>query len=141
MNMEVVGPEIGIASAIKMCRSIVVKGLEALAVECLATARAYGVEERVTASLDQAFPGLNWPDASAYMIGRVIAHGTRRAEEMRRAAATVRAIGLEPVMSEAIAARQQSVADLGLDAAGASDPHAGNPVDALIAPGRAMRSE
>ena len=71
----------------------------------------------------------------------MIAHGTRRAEEMRCAAATVRAIGLEPVMSEAIAARQQSVADLGLDATDTSDAHAGNPVDALIDPGRAMRSE
>ena len=135
MEIEVVGPDIGVASAIKMCRSIILKGLEALTVECLVTARAYGIEDRVTASLDQTLPGLNWPERSTYMLGRVLAHGARRAEEMRCAAETVRAIGLEPVMCEAAAARQQWVADLGLKPASAKGPQAGNPVDALIGAG------
>lgn len=132
MQIEVVGTEISTASAIKMCRSIVIKGLEALTVECLATARAYGVEDRVTASLDQVFADMNWRERSAYMLRRVRAHGARRAEEMRCAAETVRAIGIEPVMSEATAARQQSVADLGLDPAGAGDPDGGDLLDALV---------
>lgn len=136
MQIEVIGPEIGTASAIKMCRSIVLKGLEALAVECLVTARAYGIEDRVIASLDQAFPRLNWPDRSSYMFGRVLAYGARRAEEMRCAVETVRVIGLKPVMCEAIAARQQWVTDLGLDPASANNPHTGSMVDALINSGR-----
>jgi hypothetical protein len=70
------------------------------------------------------------------VVGRVLAHGARRAEEMRCAAETVRAIGLKPVMCEAIAARQQWVADLGLDPASASNPHTGSMVDALIDSGR-----
>ena len=130
MQVEVVGTEIGIASAIKMCRSIIIKGLEALTVECLSTARAYGVEDHVISSLDKVHPGMNWPERTAYMLGRVRAHGARRAEEMRCAAETVRAVGLEPVMSEATAARQQSVADLGLD----SDDV--DLLDALISDGR-----
>jgi len=141
MKIEVVGPKIGVASAIKMCRSIILKGLEALTVECLVSARAYGVEDRVAASLDQAFPGLDWPERSRYMLGRVLAHGARRAEEMRCAAETVRAIGLEPIMCEATAARQQWVADLGLDPASARDPNTGDPVGALVDAGRLMSSE
>ena len=70
------------------------------------------------------------------MFGRVLAYGARRAEEMRCAAETVRAIGLKPIMCEAIAARQQWVTDLGLDPASANNPHTGSMVDALINSGR-----
>ncbi len=140
MRIEVVGPKIGVASAIKMCRSIVLKGLEALTIECLVTAGAYGIEDRVIASLDQAFPGLDWPSRSEYMLGRVLAHGARRAEEMHCAAETVRAIGLEPIMCEATAARQQWVADLGLDLASTGGSRAGDLVRALIDSGRLTSS-
>ena len=70
------------------------------------------------------------------MLGRVLAHGARRAKEMRCAVETVRVIGLKPVMCEAIAARQQWVADFGLDPASASNPRTGSIVDALINSGR-----
>ena len=112
MNVEVAGAEVGVASAVKMCRSIVMKGMEALAVESLLTAHLYGVEERVLASLERTFPSLGWRERSDYMIGRVLAHGARRAEEMRCAAETVRAVGLDPIMADAIARRQRWVADL-----------------------------
>jgi len=111
MRIEIAGDGIGAASATKMCRSIIMKGLEALTVECLITARHYGVDAQVLASLDQTFPAIDWTARSAYMLGRVVRHGARRAEEMGFAAETVRAAGLEPVMTEAIARRQQWVAD------------------------------
>ena len=98
--------ETGKASAAKMCRSVIVKGVEALLLESLLAARRYGVEDTVLNSLDDLFPG---PDGSAlarYMIGRTLEHGTRRAEEMREAAQTVREAGFQPLMSLATADRQ-----------------------------------
>jgi 3-hydroxyisobutyrate dehydrogenase-like beta-hydroxyacid dehydrogenase len=114
MVMDRVSAEVGQASAIKMFRSVMVKGLEALFIEAMLAASEYGVESRVLASLKETFPGLDWEKLSGYMIERVVSHGTRRAAEMREVAATLEGIGLEPIMSAASAARQQWLADLGV---------------------------
>ncbi len=103
---SVFSAEIGPASATKLCRSIIIKGLEALLTESMLAARHYGVEHTVLASLSDFFPGQDWEKLARYMIERGLQHGTRRAEEMREAAATVAAAGLEPSMSDATAARQ-----------------------------------
>jgi 3-hydroxyisobutyrate dehydrogenase-like beta-hydroxyacid dehydrogenase len=102
----------GVASAIKMCRSVMIKGMEALVIESYVAARRYGVEEAVLASLAETFPAMDWERNGDYFFSRVIQHGQRRAEEMREAAATVREAGLEPLMTAAIAERQQWMADL-----------------------------
>jgi len=114
MKMELVSAEVGPASAIKMFRSIVVKGLEALLLESMLAASEYEVEVRVLASLKETFPGIDWEKLSGYMIERVVSHGKRRAAEMREVAATLEGIGLEPIMAAATAARQQWLADLGV---------------------------
>ena len=88
-----------------------IKGLEALVIESYATARAYGVEDHMIATLQETFPGIDWQQQGAYFFSRVVQHGQRRAEEMREAANTVREAGFEPFMSAAIADKQQSVAD------------------------------
>ncbi|MFN0121251.1 MAG: DUF1932 domain-containing protein [Blastocatellia bacterium] len=106
MNLEIIPGEIGAASAIKMCRSIIVKGLEALMVECVLGAVPYGADERVFATLEETMPGMNWRKMAGYLVGRVIEHGERRARELEEVAATLRAIGVEPVMTEAIVKRQ-----------------------------------
>jgi 3-hydroxyisobutyrate dehydrogenase-like beta-hydroxyacid dehydrogenase len=110
--VEVASEAYGVASAIKMCRSVIIKGMEALVIESYVTARRYGVEQPVLASLAETFPGMDWERNGDYFFSRVIQHGKRRAEEMREAAATVREAGLAPLMTEAIAERQQWVADL-----------------------------
>jgi 3-hydroxyisobutyrate dehydrogenase-like beta-hydroxyacid dehydrogenase len=112
MKMEYVSAEVGQASAIKMFRSIMIKGLEALVLESMLAASEYKVEERVLASLKETFPSLDWEKLSGYMIERVVSHGKRRAAEMREVAATLEGIGLEPIMASATAARQQWLADL-----------------------------
>jgi 3-hydroxyisobutyrate dehydrogenase-like beta-hydroxyacid dehydrogenase len=104
--MTVFSAELGKASAAKMCRSIVVKGMEALLLEALVTARHHGLEDTVLKSLDDLFPGPDWPELARYMISRSLEHGRRRAEEMREAARTVNEAGLEPLMSSAAAERQ-----------------------------------
>jgi 3-hydroxyisobutyrate dehydrogenase-like beta-hydroxyacid dehydrogenase len=112
MDVTAVSEAIGVASAIKMCRSVMIKGLEALVIESFATARRYGVEGHVLASLSETFPSIDWPKQGSYFFSRVVQHGRRRAEEMRESANTVREAGYEPVMATAIAQKQQWVADL-----------------------------
>ena len=96
----------GKASAAKMCRSVMVKGIEALLTESLISARHYGVEQTVLDSLSDLFPVGDWPKLARYMISRALEHGTRRAEEMREVAQTVSDAGLTPLLSSAIAERQ-----------------------------------
>jgi 3-hydroxyisobutyrate dehydrogenase-like beta-hydroxyacid dehydrogenase len=114
MKLDVVSEEIGAASATKMCRSIVIKGLEALLFECVLGATAYGVDERVFATLNETLPGLDWKKLAGYMVGRVIEHGERRARELEEVAATLRAVGVEPVLTEAVVKRQDWGAALNL---------------------------
>lgn len=105
---------IGSAAAVKMCRSIVVKGLEALMVECVLAATRFDADALVFASLDESFPGIDWATLADYMTGRVVVHGERRAREMEEVAETLRTIGVEPIMADAAARRQQWAADLKL---------------------------
>ena len=98
---------IGAASAAKMCRSVIVKGMEALLAESLLTARRHGVEDAVLASLQDLFPLGNWRKLARYMISRSLQHGRRRAEEMREAMRTVAEAGLEPWMSRGTVERQE----------------------------------
>jgi 3-hydroxyisobutyrate dehydrogenase-like beta-hydroxyacid dehydrogenase len=111
MDAKAVSDKLGVASAIKMCRSVMIKGLEALVIESYTTARAYGVEDHVLPTLQETFPSIDWSQQGAYFFSRVVQHGKRRAEEMREAANTVREAGFEPLMAEAIADKQQWVAD------------------------------
>jgi 3-hydroxyisobutyrate dehydrogenase-like beta-hydroxyacid dehydrogenase len=98
--------EVGKASAAKMCRSVMVKGIEALLSESMLSARRHGVEATVLASLQDLFPAADWRKLAQYMISRSLLHGKRRAEEMREVAETVKNAGIAPLMSSACAERQ-----------------------------------
>ena len=111
-DAKVASDELGVASAVKMCRSIMIKGMEAMVIESFTTARAYGVEDAVLASLAETFPSINWEKQGAYFFQRVIEHGRRRAEEVREVAETVREAGLTPWSAQGTAERQAWVADL-----------------------------
>lgn len=114
MRLEVISESVGRAAAVKMCRSIVVKGLEALLFECVMGANRYGAEERVFASLQESFPGIDWEKLANYLVGRVVLHGERRASEMEEVAETLRAEGIDPIMAEATARLQGWSARLNL---------------------------
>lgn len=109
---KVASDRLGVASATKMCRSVMIKGLEAMVIESFTAARAYGVEDSVISSLEETFPGLEWEKLGAYFFQRVIQHGRRRAEEVREVARTVREAGLDPFSAAGTAERQAWVADL-----------------------------
>ncbi|WP_458094561.1 DUF1932 domain-containing protein [Roseomonas sp. WA12] len=113
MDLTVFSPEIGKASSVKMCRSVMVKGLEALTTECMLAARHYGVEKEVLASLSDTLPHEDWRGLARYVISRALIHGKRRAEEVREVARTVEEAGVEPLLSRSIAERQDWAAARG----------------------------
>ncbi len=114
MDVEAVGTEIGQASSVKMCRSVMVKGLEALFVESLSAAEKAGVSARVLASLDESYPGLDWTTLASYHVGRVALHAKRRAAEMREVAVTLDDLGIAPRMATATAELLEHCTGIGL---------------------------
>lgn len=115
MRMDIVSTDqVGRAAAVKMFRSVVYKGIEALLFECLLGAGRYGAEERVFASLQESIPGVDWKKLADYMVGRVVVHGERRAREMDEVARTLEELGIEPMMASATARRFDWAAQSGL---------------------------
>jgi 3-hydroxyisobutyrate dehydrogenase-like beta-hydroxyacid dehydrogenase len=106
LDVSVVPGPLGRAAATKLCRSVVVKGLEALFTESLTAARHHGVEAAVLASLSNILPPADWEAVADYFVARSQRHGRRRSEEMLEAAATVAESGLDPLMALATAERQ-----------------------------------
>jgi 3-hydroxyisobutyrate dehydrogenase-like beta-hydroxyacid dehydrogenase len=106
MNIESVGAGYGKASAIKLCRSIMIKGMEALMLDCATACRAWGVSGRVFGSLGETFPSIDWAKLAETMRERVEVHGLRRAAEMREAAEMLVAACLDPSLALAVADAQ-----------------------------------
>jgi 3-hydroxyisobutyrate dehydrogenase-like beta-hydroxyacid dehydrogenase len=102
------GP-VGRASAIKMLRSVMVKGIEALTAECFLAARTAGVADEVAASLDASWPGTDWAAKAEYNLGRMRTHGLRRAAEMEEVATTLEGLGQGSDMARATAEVQRRV--------------------------------
>jgi 3-hydroxyisobutyrate dehydrogenase-like beta-hydroxyacid dehydrogenase len=117
MELRVVGDSVGGAAAIKMIRSVMIKGIEALTLECFLAAARAGLLDEVTASLNNNYPGLDWPTMSEYNLERMASHGERRAAEMEESAATLRELGLDPLMVDATVERQREMGAIGKGAA------------------------
>lgn len=109
---DIVGPEAGAATAIKMVRSLFVKGLEAITVETLLAASASGCLDYILRSLAGSYPGLGFPDFATYQFERTVKHGKRRAAEMRESAATIEDLHLHGQLAEAIAEVQEKMGRL-----------------------------
>ena len=120
-NARSYAERIGAASSVKMCRSVMIKGIESLVAECLLASHHYGVTDDVLASLKDLFPGQDWDKTSRYMLSRTLHHGRRRSEEMEEVAKTVADAGLAPTMSDAIVVRQRWAGELGLRMAAPGD--------------------
>ena len=107
MKIDAVSAEIGVASATKLCRSIVIKGLEAIMVDLNLAADKAGVKAAVLKSLTASYPGMDWADVARVMPTRVARHGVRRAAEMREAARMLEEMGLSGAFPAAIADRHE----------------------------------
>lgn len=99
------GDVVGAASALKMMRSVMMKGIDALLLECIQGARHYGAAESALASMSDAYPGIDWVARAPKSLSRASEHAVRRASEMREVAETLRAVGVEPMMAEATSRR------------------------------------
>jgi 3-hydroxyisobutyrate dehydrogenase-like beta-hydroxyacid dehydrogenase len=113
MNVTVAGDEVGAAAAIKMVRSVMIKGIEALTLECFLAAARAGVVDEVAASLKNNYPGLDWAKMIPYNLERMASHGERRAAEMEESAATLRELGVEPLMTQGTIKRQREMGQIG----------------------------
>jgi 3-hydroxyisobutyrate dehydrogenase-like beta-hydroxyacid dehydrogenase len=113
MKVSIAGPTVGAAAAIKMVRSVMVKGLEALTLECFLAARRTGVEDQIIASLSKSYPGLDWPQLVEYNLERMANHGIRRAHEMEEVADTLHELGIDPHMTAGTIRRQLEMGELG----------------------------
>ncbi len=107
MNLTPFSAKHGLASATKLSRSIVMKGLEAILLECSAAARHWGVEKEVIASLQTTYPGIDWSKLVSHCGERVATHGIRRSQEMREAAEMLEEMGHDPALCRAIAGFQE----------------------------------
>jgi 3-hydroxyisobutyrate dehydrogenase-like beta-hydroxyacid dehydrogenase len=113
MRVSVAGRETGAAAAIKMVRSVMIKGIEALTFECFLAAARAGVVDEVAASLKNNYPGLDWAKVIPYNLERMASHGERRAAEMEEVAETLRELGVEPLMTMATVKRQREMGEIG----------------------------
>jgi 3-hydroxyisobutyrate dehydrogenase-like beta-hydroxyacid dehydrogenase len=113
MRGAVAGPETGAAAALKMIRSVMIKGIEALTLECFLAARRAGIVEEVAASLKNNYPTLDWNKVMNYNIERMASHGIRRADEMDQVVDTLKELGIDPLMAAATSTRQREMGKIG----------------------------
>jgi 3-hydroxyisobutyrate dehydrogenase-like beta-hydroxyacid dehydrogenase len=111
---RVVGDRVGQASAIKLCRSVMVKGLEALTAEMVLAASAAGVLDEVLASLDASEKAVSWRERADYNLDRMLQHGKRRSAEMFEASEMLRDLGIAPMMTDNTVAWQEGLGELGI---------------------------
>jgi 3-hydroxyisobutyrate dehydrogenase-like beta-hydroxyacid dehydrogenase len=117
MRGAIAGDEVGQAAGLKMIRSVMIKGIEALTLECFLAASRYGIVEEVAASLKNNYPSLDWPKVIEYNVERMASHGIRRADEMDQVAETLRELGIDPLMASATSARQREMGLIGKEPA------------------------
>ena len=113
MQLTIVGAVTGRAAGIKMIRSVMIKGIEALTLECFLAASRAGVLDEVTVSLKNNYPSLDWTKIADYNLERMASHGERRAAEMEESATTLRELGLDPLMVDATVKRQREMGAIG----------------------------
>jgi 3-hydroxyisobutyrate dehydrogenase-like beta-hydroxyacid dehydrogenase len=113
MQGAIASDQVGAAAALKMIRSVMIKGIEALTAECFLAAQRAGITEEVAASLRNNYPGVDWPKAVEYNLERMASHGIRRADEMEQSAITLAELGIDPLMTSGTVIRQRQMGELG----------------------------
>jgi 3-hydroxyisobutyrate dehydrogenase-like beta-hydroxyacid dehydrogenase len=113
MRGAIAGDETGAAAGLKMIRSVMIKGIEALTLECFLAAQRAGIVDEVAASLKNNYPTLDWNKVMEYNIERMASHGVRRADEMDQVAETLRELGIDPLMATATSTRQRAMGRIG----------------------------
>lgn len=113
-NIRIAGEAVGRASAIKMIRSVMVKGMEALTAECVLAAEKADVLDEVLASLDASEKPRPWNERADYNLDRMMIHGLRRAAEMEEVVKTLEGLGTGAAMTRGTVQRQREIGALDL---------------------------
>ena len=102
-KVEVVGERPGQAAAIKMLRSVLMKGMEALLLESLLAARRHGVEDIVLGTVASFMDKGSFAEMANFLVTTDAIHSGRRAHEADMMAEVVEEVGITPRLSPAIA--------------------------------------
>jgi 3-hydroxyisobutyrate dehydrogenase-like beta-hydroxyacid dehydrogenase len=121
LKLRILPGGIGAASATKMLRSVMVKGLEALTAECVLAATRAGLRDEVFSALNASWPGTDWLEKADYNLERMMVHGLRRAEEMEEVVKTLDSLGTGSAMTRGTVERQRAIGRLGLGGEGSID--------------------
>lgn len=113
MQLRIVKGDVGAAAAIKMIRSVMIKGIEALTLECFLAAHRAGIVDEVADSMKNNYPGVDFKQVADYNLERMASHGERRAAEMEESCATLRELGIDPAMTEGTVRRQREMGGFG----------------------------
>ena len=101
MNIRVIGEKPGQASAIKMFRSIFMKGLLSLFLEMLTATHRYGVDETVLGSIAESLDGVPFLETARLQMTKGVVNAERMAHEMEEVIATLEGMGVPAGMSRA----------------------------------------
>ena len=128
--VQVLGPRPGSASAVKMVRSVLMKGIEALAVESLVTAERQGILEEVLGCFGDA-DLVDFRDLIATLTQTHTVHARRRWEEMGLVGRTLRETGVDPLMTEATERSLRRTVDAAIAPADGKVPSLGDALQLL----------
>lgn len=120
-NVEVMSDRAGDASSVKIIRSVLVKGMEALSVECMVAAHRAGLVQEVLncfSDIDaRTFAGMVKSLTTTHVV-----HAKRRMEEMDKAKENLVELGIQPLMSERTRESHARTVDAGVAPNDASLP-------------------
>lgn len=114
MNITVINEQAGSSSAMKMVRSIFMKGFTALLLETLLAGYKSGIDKEIMASISRSLSGGSMENIANLLVTRTAIHAERRVSEMGEVIQTLEELGLDDAMSRATQAKLQSLVELDL---------------------------
>ncbi len=109
MEITLAGEKAGAASAIKLVRSIFMKGIASLMIEMLQAADAYGVSDEVVSSISKSMDGIPFTSHLDRLVTGSALHCTRRAAELKGSIAMLSEAELSPEMTTAAKHRLEAL--------------------------------
>ncbi len=132
MQVSAIAGDAGRATAVKLIRSVYMKGRDALVLEMLVAARRLGIEDEVVRSIAGPGERVEFGALADRVLGALSVHAGRRADELAESAHELAAAGVEPLVTVAAEARLRWLAQLDLGPVGeAREDSAGTVLDAI----------
>jgi 3-hydroxyisobutyrate dehydrogenase-like beta-hydroxyacid dehydrogenase len=129
MNIHVVSDKPGAASAMKLIRSVFMKGVAGLLLESLEAAQRYGLMEAVAADIAGSIDERPFEQIIKRFVCGTAVHAERRVHEMSESLALLRSLGASTRMTRATRAMIVEIAGMGLrERFGGREPDTVKPV-------------